>query len=172
MPIWRLPVAGKIVVELHVTRKEKQQRQLVAAQAEIGTDVLAAYAWSERLTKRFEDLAVGNSNVESNPADFYQELLVGMAAITMVLAKRSPQALRQFAQKADSPERSRQPEPSPNVELLLKALRIAGSTQKLAEWIQTPVPALNGETPYALMQSEEGRQQVDAVLSRIEHGVY
>jgi len=26
--------------------------------------------------------------------------------------------------------------------------------------------------PYALMQSEEDRKQVDAVLSRIEHGVY
>ncbi|MBV9939842.1 MAG: DUF2384 domain-containing protein, partial [Acidobacteriaceae bacterium] len=43
--------------------------------------------------------------------------------------------------------RDRKPTPSPSVELLLKALRIAGSTQKLAEWIQTPVPALNGETP-------------------------
>jgi uncharacterized protein (DUF2384 family) len=63
-------------------------------------------------------------------------------------------------------------EATKSVELLLKALRIAGSTQKLAEWIQTPVLALNGETPYALMQSEEGRKQVDAVLSRIEHGVY
>ena len=68
--------------------------------------------------------------------------------------------------------RDRKPTPSPSVELLLKALRIAGSTQKLAEWIQTPVPALNGETPYALMQSEEDRKQVDTVLSRIEHGIY
>jgi uncharacterized protein (DUF2384 family) len=48
----------------------------------------------------------------------------------------------------------------------------AGSSRKLAEWIQTPVPALNGHTPYTLMQSEEGRKQVDAVLGRIEHGVY
>jgi len=172
MPTWRLQAAGKIIVGLHVTRKEKQQRQLVAEQAEIGPDILAAYAWSERLTKRFEDLAVGNSNIESNPADFYQELLVVVATVTKVLAKCNPEALRQFVQKADSPDRSRQPEPSPDVELLLKAFRIAGSTQKLAEWVQTPVPALNGETPYTMMQSEEGRKQVDAVLSRIEHGVY
>ena len=67
-----------------------------------------------------------------------------------------------------SPKRER----SPEIELLLKALRIAGSSRKLAEWIQTPVPALNGNTPYALMQSEEGRKQVDSVLGRIEHGVY
>ena len=69
---------------------------------------------------------------------------------------------------ASDPRRER----SPEIELLLKALRIAGSSRKLAEWIQTPVPAVNGRTPYALMQSEEGRKQVDAVLGRIEHGVY
>ena len=94
-------------------------------------------------------------------AEIGQELLAGTAhitAIAKVLAEQNPEA--------------RKPEPSPSVELLLKALRIAGSTRKLAEWIQTPVPALNGETPYALMQSEEGRKQVDAILSRIEHGVY
>jgi len=64
------------------------------------------------------------------------------------------------------------PEPSPEIDLLFKALRIAGSTRQLAEWMQTPVPALNGDMPYTLMHSEEGRQRVDAVLSRIEHGVY
>jgi len=61
---------------------------------------------------------------------------------------------------------------SPEVDLLLKALQIAGSTQKLAEWMQTPVPALDGAMPYALMQSEEGRKRVEAVLGRIEHGIY
>lgn len=67
---------------------------------------------------------------------------------------------------------TRKREPSPDVELLLKALRVAGSTQRLAEWMQTPIPALNGHTPYQLIQSEQGRKEVDAVLGRIEHGVY
>lgn len=88
------------------------------------------------------------------------------------IPKHNPKALREFLQGLHSPDRNRKPETSPSIELLLKALRIAGSTQKLTEWIQTPVPALNGETPYALMQSEEGCKQVDAVLSRIEHGIY
>jgi uncharacterized protein (DUF2384 family) len=58
------------------------------------------------------------------------------------------------------------------VQLLLKALRIAGSPTKLAQWVNTPVSSLNGQTPYAAMQSAEGRKEVDAVLTRIEHGVY
>jgi hypothetical protein len=73
---------------------------------------------------------------------------------------------------ADRPSARRKREPSAEVELLLKALRIAGSTQRLAEWVQTPIPALNGHTPYQLIQSEQGRKEVDAVLGRIEHGVY
>jgi hypothetical protein len=81
---------------------------------------------------------------------------------------QDPKAPIEPAPKATDPKRER----SPEIELLLKALRIAGSSRKLAEWIQTPVPALNGHTPYALMQSEEGRKQVDSVLGRIEHGVY
>ena len=87
-------------------------------------------------------------------------------------AEIGQEILAHILEKRLTKRKDRNVESSPSVELLLKALRIAGSTQKLAEWIQTPVPALNGETPYALMQSEEGRKQVNAVLSRIEHGVY
>ena len=63
-------------------------------------------------------------------------------------------------------------QPDPGVELLQHALRVAGSPQRLAQWMQTPIPALNGRTPYAMMQSEEGRKQVEDVLGRIEHGVF
>src|SRR3954465_9117033 len=61
-------------------------------------------------------------------------------------------------------------EPSPEVELIAKALQIAGSPERLAEWIRTPVPALNGQTPYSLMHTEDGRKQVEDILGRIEHG--
>ena len=66
----------------------------------------------------------------------------------------------------------RQHESSPEVELIVKALRIAGSPERLATWMRTPIPSLNGQMPYSLLLSKEGREQVDAVLSRIEHGVY
>ncbi len=62
--------------------------------------------------------------------------------------------------------------PSEEVQLLLKALSIAGSPANLGQWMNTPIPSLNGQTPYAAMQSAQGRKDVYAVLTRIEHGVY
>ena len=105
------------------------------------------------------------AHANADPSADAAEILAEVWAI--VVAKNS-KALIELAPKADDPKRER----SPEIELLFKDLRIAGSSRKLAEWIQTPVPALNGRTPYALMQSEEGRKQVDSVLGRIEHGVY
>ncbi len=60
----------------------------------------------------------------------------------------------------------------PEIELIKKGLQIAGSPERLIEWMQTPVPSLKGQTPYSLMGTEEGRKQVEAALGRIEHGVY
>jgi uncharacterized protein (DUF2384 family) len=61
---------------------------------------------------------------------------------------------------------------SKEVEVMRKALRVAGSPEKLAEWVRTPIASLNGQTPYAAMQTAQGRREVDEVLTRIEHGVY
>jgi hypothetical protein len=109
-----------------------------------------------------------SSQGNPDPYSFEARLLAAVCA----LGKQNPKTSKELAPKAGLtagyPERER----SPEIELLLKVLRVAGSSRKLAKWIQTPVPALNGYTPYALMQSEEGRKQVDPVLGRIEHGVY
>lgn len=67
---------------------------------------------------------------------------------------------------------AREGHPSPEIELIIKGLQVAGSAARLAEWMRTPVLSLDGQTPYSLMQTEEGRKQMDAVLTRIEHGVY
>ena len=126
-----------------MTRKERQQRSLT-------TDPPLA--------------APLPAPASPDPTSYAAQILVEAWA----LVTQNPKAPLEIAAKAGDPKRER----SPEIELLLKALRIAGSSRKLAEWIQTPVPALNGRTPYALMQSEEGRKQVDSVLGRIEHGVY
>jgi len=130
-----------------MTKKERRQRQLTA------------------------DPPVATP--ESAPADpdpsSYEARLFAAA---WALGTQNPETHKKLAPKAGSTAGDPKRERSPEIELLLKALRIAGSSRKLAEWIQTPVPALSGHTPYALMQSEEGRKQVDAVLGRIEHGVY
>ncbi len=61
---------------------------------------------------------------------------------------------------------------SAEADLIQKALAVIGSPERLAEWMQTSIPALRGRTPYSLLDSEDGRKQVEIVLGRIEHGVY
>lgn len=40
------------------------------------------------------------------------------------------------------------------------------------DWLKEPNPALGGAVPYDLLSTEEGLQQVDDILTRIEYGVY
>jgi uncharacterized protein (DUF2384 family) len=128
-----------------MTRKERQRQQLTAE----------------------PPVAVTPESVPANPDPSSYEARL-LAAVWALGTKTHKKLGQKTGATAGEPKRER----SPEIELLLKALRIAGSSRKLAEWIQTPVPALNGHPPYALMQSEEGRKQVEAVLGRIEHGVY
>ena len=74
--------------------------------------------------------------------------------------------------KGPSVQHASEREPSPEVELIMKGLELAGSPERLIRWMRTPVPSLNGQPPYSLMGTEEGRKQVEASLIRIEHGVY
>jgi uncharacterized protein (DUF2384 family) len=39
-------------------------------------------------------------------------------------------------------------------------------------WLASEIPSLGNQTPNTLMQTEEGRQRVERVLLKIEHGVY
>lgn len=58
------------------------------------------------------------------------------------------------------------------VRIVARALEVIGSPERLSVWMQMPIPALNGSTPYSLLSTSEGREQVGTVLGRIEHGVY
>lgn len=60
----------------------------------------------------------------------------------------------------------------PVTDLVLRAFDVIGSPERLARWMQTPVKSLQGRTPYSLMDTEEGREQVELTLVRMEHGVY
>ena len=40
------------------------------------------------------------------------------------------------------------------------------------EWLRTPNRALNGQTPFATLDTEVGEEQVRTLLGRIEYGVY
>jgi uncharacterized protein (DUF2384 family) len=58
-----------------------------------------------------------------------------------------------------------------DLRLVQRAQAVIG-VERLSEWMQTPLSALGGRTPYSLLGSEEGRKQVEILLGRIEHGVY
>lgn len=40
------------------------------------------------------------------------------------------------------------------------------------DWLKEPNPALGGAVPYDLLSTDEGFQQVNDILTRIEYGVY
>jgi uncharacterized protein (DUF2384 family) len=57
------------------------------------------------------------------------------------------------------------------VEVVRRATQVLG-IDRVAVWMRTRIPSLGNQTPYALIQTEDGRKQVERVLLKIEHGVY
>jgi putative toxin-antitoxin system antitoxin component (TIGR02293 family) len=51
------------------------------------------------------------------------------------------------------------------------AITVFGDTQTAFGWINEPQFGLAGRTPFALICSELGRQQVSSLLQQIEHGL-
>jgi putative toxin-antitoxin system antitoxin component (TIGR02293 family) len=71
-----------------------------------------------------------------------------------------------------------QPEPaSLNIEdeaqatVIRRTVEVIGSRSDAMRWLGTPVRALNYATPISLLHDSKGREDVIAVLGRIEHGV-
>lgn len=56
--------------------------------------------------------------------------------------------------------------------LVAKAIRVLGSAEKAAHWMETPNRALGQVAPLSLLDTEVGVRQVEGVLGRIEFGVY
>jgi putative toxin-antitoxin system antitoxin component (TIGR02293 family) len=54
----------------------------------------------------------------------------------------------------------------------LMAIEVLGSHEKAKQWLERPNRALGGETPLSLLDTDIGARQVEAVLGRIEHGVF
>jgi uncharacterized protein (DUF2384 family) len=48
---------------------------------------------------------------------------------------------------------------------------VFANQQKALGWLQTPNPSLSGRTPLEATATEEGFQEADEVLTRIEFGV-
>ena len=55
---------------------------------------------------------------------------------------------------------------------LAKAIDTLGDREKAAHWLTTPNRALGGEIPITLLDTSSGSYEVEAVLERVEYGVY
>jgi hypothetical protein len=63
------------------------------------------------------------------------------------------------------------PRSQDEVEIVRRATEVLGINH-VGRWMRSKIPSLGNQTPYALMQTEDGRRQVERVLLKIEHGVY
>ncbi len=53
-----------------------------------------------------------------------------------------------------------------------RAVDVLGSPDNARTWMKTQLPALQGETPLAYLETEPGAREVEDILGRIESGVY
>ena len=48
---------------------------------------------------------------------------------------------------------------------------VLANREKALAWLRTPNPSLKGRAPIEAANTEEGFEQADEILTRIEHGV-
>jgi len=63
------------------------------------------------------------------------------------------------------------PPPARSITLSVHAGEVFANQEKALGWLQTPNPSLAGRTPLEAAATEEGFQEADEVLTRIEYGV-
>ena len=57
------------------------------------------------------------------------------------------------------------------IAMVRRATEVLG-IDHVVHWMRSSIPSLGNHTPYELMKTEDGRNQVERVLLKIEHGVY
>ncbi len=57
------------------------------------------------------------------------------------------------------------------VPLIARVVAIFGDETKASHWLSTPLPLLDGRSPMQVLEHPEGVEQIEAILTRIEHNV-
>jgi putative toxin-antitoxin system antitoxin component (TIGR02293 family) len=58
------------------------------------------------------------------------------------------------------------------VPVIAHAVAVFGDEHKASRWLSTPLPLLENRSPKDLLNSDEGIQKVDEILTRIEHNIF
>lgn len=56
--------------------------------------------------------------------------------------------------------------------VLTRATEVIGDKEEALRWLGTPVRALNYSTPISQLATVQGKEAVETVLTRLEHGVF
>jgi putative toxin-antitoxin system antitoxin component (TIGR02293 family) len=65
------------------------------------------------------------------------------------------------------------PVPATSLDKMLdRATEIIGDREEALRWLGTPVRALNFATPVSQLATSQGKEAVESVLTRLEHGVF
>jgi hypothetical protein len=57
------------------------------------------------------------------------------------------------------------------IPVIAHAVAVFGDEHKAAHWLSTPLPLIDNRTPSDLMETDEGLERVEQILTRIEHNV-
>ena len=57
------------------------------------------------------------------------------------------------------------------ISLSARAGEVFANQEKALHWLQAPNPSLAGRTPLEVVETENGYQEAEDILTRIEHGV-
>lgn len=61
--------------------------------------------------------------------------------------------------------------PARFISLSVRAGEVFANREKALAWLESPNPSLQGKSPIEAASTEEGFEQADDILTRIEHGV-
>ena len=61
--------------------------------------------------------------------------------------------------------------PARFISLSVRAGEVFANREKALAWLESPNPSLQGKSPIDAASTEEGFEQADEILTRIEHGV-
>lgn len=101
---------------------------------------------------------------------FVKEMGIPAAVVTRVLGLAPRTLARRKEKRAFSPEESDRLYRLAHVAFM--AIQVLGSHEKAKQWLERSNRALGGETPLSLLDTDIGARQVEAVLGRLEHGVF
>ena len=93
-----------------------------------------------------------------------RETVLGAIGLPLSASKRGHSASRMTAAESDRVYRL--------ARVIAQAEMIFDSDEQARAWLLRPNRALGQVTPLSLLDTDEGSRQVEAVLGRIEHGVW